>query len=340
MKKIVIISACLMLLACGGKDTNGPADEVLSVVVEKAIPTSNYASLPYVGVVEAESSTMVSFTGMAVLKSMTVSEGQSVKKGQRLATIDEAQARSALNAAKAALDQALDARERMKQLHESQSLSDMQWVEVESKVQQAQASYELCKKSLADCSIYAPVSGVVGSKVLGVGETVLPSEPVLTILSIDNVKVRVSIPEREIADIQNGTSTRIAVDALDGETFVGGRIEKGVTADALAHTYDIRILVPNPGRRLLPGMVARVMIDDNGSENVKITLPVKAVQQSTDKSMFVWIVKEGRAYRQPVVVGEVAGNRIVVSSGLEEGNLIVVEGYQKLGEGMSVKYEL
>ena len=336
MKKMLLVLASLALVACGGKQES-QTEEAVRVVTEKAVMTSDYSQLPYVGVVEEESSTMVSFTGMAVLKSMTVSEGQSVKKGQLLATIDDTQARNALAAAKASLDQALDAQQRMKLLHDNQSLPEIKWVEVESQVQQARSAYDICVKNLSDCRIYAPVSGVVGSKILGVGETVLPTEPVLTILSINNVKVRVSIPEREIASITAQTPTRLTVDALPGETFVGGTIEKGVSADPMTHTYDIRIRVANPGHKLLPGMVARVTMNGSkGFEDKRLTLPVKAVQQSTDKSLFVWVVRDGKAYRQTVSVGEMTGNRVIVLSGLTEGEEVVVEGYQKLGEGSPI----
>ena len=341
MKKIFLLAmAALLAVSCGKKQTEGK-EETIRVTVEKATPTNDYSRLPYVGVVEEESSTSVSFTGMAMLKTLTVGEGESVRRGQLLAVIDETQARNALATAKAALDQAQDAYARMKQLHDNQSLPDMKWVEVQSQVSQAQSAYDICKKNLEDCRLYAPVSGVVGTKIMGVGETVLPTEPVLTILSIDNVKVRVSIPEREIAGITSGTATQISVDALGDETFQGGRIEKGVSADPLTHTYDIRIRVANPGRKLLPGMVARVHInkEELGMKNGgAITLPVKAVQQSTDKSLFAWTVQQGKARRTPVTIGQTVGNRVVIETGLKEGDQVIVEGYQKLGEGTPVTF--
>lgn len=334
------ITAVLVLSGCGSKQVE-EQEETIRVKVEQASRSTDSFVMPYVGVVEEESSTMVSFTGMAMLQRVTVSEGQQVRKGQLLAVIDDTQARNALTAAKAALDQAKDAEARMKQLHESGSLADMQWVEVQSKVQQAQASYDLCQKNLRDCSIYAPVSGVVGQKVMGVGETVLPTEPVLTILNINTVKVRVAIPEKEVAAITATTPTEITVEALGNETFRGGRIEKGVTADPLTHTYDVRITLPNPGQKLLPGMVARVKMSYGGNEKMRndgLTLPVKAVQQSTDKKLFVWVAKDGKAHRNPVTVGQTVGNRVVIESGLKEGDQVIVEGYQKLGEGTPVTF--
>ena len=129
MKRLLIpvLSSLLFLTACSNKQ-GLKEEETIRVEVEKATLSGSYAQLPYVGVVEEESSTMVSFTGMAMLKTITVSEGQNVRRGQLLATIDDTQARNALAAAKATLNQALDAQARMKQLHESNSISEMQWV--------------------------------------------------------------------------------------------------------------------------------------------------------------------------------------------------------------------
>ena len=340
MKKVFLFLMVIMTMFSCSKKEEQSQEETIRVVVDRATLSSEIGQLPYVGVVEEESSTSVSFTGMAMLQTLTVGEGQSVRKGQLLAVIDETQAKNALATTKATLDQALDAQQRMKQLHDNQSLPDMKWVEVESKVAQAQAAYDIAKKNLEDCRIYAPVSGVVGTKIMGVGETVLPTEPVLTILSIDRVKVRVAIPEREISSITAGTATTISVDALQDETFQGGRIEKGVSADPMTHTYDIRILVPNPGHKLLPGMVARIQIKNEKLKikNEGLTLPVKAVQQSTDKSLFVWVAREGKAHRQTVTIGQTVGNRVVIESGLKENAPVIVEGYQKLGEGTPVEY--
>lgn len=332
MKKIFF--AVLALAACSGNE-NSRQEETMRVATETAAPAAENASTPYVGVVEEEQSTMVSFTGMAVMKSLRVSEGQYVRKGQLLATIDDAQARSSLAAAKSALDQALDAEARMKKLHEAQSLPDMKWVEVQSKVQQARASVEMCQKAVDDCSAYAPCSGVVGSKILGVGETVLPSEPVLKILSIGRVKVRISVPETEIARITAGTASRITIDALQGESFAGGAIEKGVSADALTHTYNVRILLDNPEMRLLPGMVAKVALYTEGGAR-EITAPVKAVQQTASEQLFVWVAKDGKAQRKNVRLGETRGNRVVLAEGINEGDEIIVEGYQKVSDGTPV----
>lgn len=334
-KSIMLFALCLALCACSEKKES-QNNEALTVTTEKATLSNDYAQMPYVGCVKEESATMVSFTGMGVLKTLSVSEGQKVHKGQLLAVIDDAQAKSALEAAKAMLDQALDAEARMKQLHDLGSLPDMKWIEVQSQVQQARSSYDMCKKAVDDCKAYAPVSGVVGAKIMGVGENVLPTEPVLNILQIDRVKVQVSIPEKEISQISETTPTTISVEALGGKTFEGGRIEKGVSADAMTHTYNIYIQLSNADHTLLPGMVATVRFGNEQSKPA-ITLPVKAVQKD-GKGMFVWTKQGDKAQRTSVELGETVGNRVIIQGGaLKEGMEVVVEGYQKLSEGTKIK---
>lgn len=328
---------CIVLCACKSKTEETQSAEALSVRTETATFSSDYSQLPYVGVVKEETNTMVSFTGMGILKSVSVSEGQRVSKGQLVAVIDDSQARTALSAAKAALDQALDAEARMKQLHDLNSLPDMKWIEIQSQVQQARASYDLCLKAVNDCKAYAPASGVVGAKIMNVGENVLPTEPVLTIMHINTVKVQVSIPEKEIASIEPGTASTITVEALGGASFEGGRIEKGLSADPTTHTYNIYIYLPNPDMKLLPGMVASVRFN-KGEAQPAITVPVKAVQKGSGESHFVWVAEEGKAKRVKVVLGDVVGNRAIVTDGdITEGMHIIVEGYQKLSEGAAIK---
>ena len=104
----------------------------------------------------------------------------------------------------------------------------------------------------------------------------------------------------------------------------------------MTHTYDVRFTLPNPGGELLPGMVVNVSTEADDT-NTEVTVPVRSVQQTADGRQFVWLAKGGKATRQPVEVGEAQGDRIVVLSGLAEGDKVIVEGYQKVSEGSQIK---
>ena len=170
--------------------------------------------------------------------------------------------------------------------------------------------------------------------------------------------MKVAVPEAEIGGINVTTPTSISVEAING-SYQGGRIEKGVQADALTHTYDIRINVANGNRKLLPGMVASVRFISDGSQAIgSKMIPVTAVQKTTvstsrptvstsrptvstgrqaDGSLFVWTVdKDSTAHRTTVTIGQTQGNYVSVIDGLSIGDRIATEGYQKLSEGTKV----
>ena len=334
-----MLLSVMLICSCTGKKEQ-EAKAPIRVKTEVASTATSVNGQTYVGMVEEQEATAVSFTGMGVVKRVLVNEGQAVGKGQLIAEMDDTQARNLLSGAEAQMTQANDALERFKMLHDAGSLPEVQWVEIQSKVAQAKSQLDVAKKNLADCRLVAPVSGIIGKKMIGAGETALPSQAVVSILDISSVKVKVAIPEAEIGGISGNTSSIIKVEAI-GSSFEGGRIEKGVQADALTHTYDIRINVANRERKLLPGMVASVSFGSEKSEmkTEQLSMPVTAVQKKADGSLFVWTIeKDSTAHRTTITTGETLGNRIVVASGISEDERIVTEGYQKLSENTKVIY--
>lgn len=340
IRQMIFLGTLLTLVSCGSEKKDETEKPVVRVQIEEVGQTTRSGEREYVGVVEEQSVTSVSFTGSGTLARVCVSAGQHVSKGQLIAELDKTQAKNALAIAEAMMTQANDALARMKQLHDNNSLPDMKWMETQSKVEQARSQLEMARKQLSECSIYAPVSGIVGKDVTNVGETVLPAMPVAKILDIKNVKVKVSIPEKEIASIKSHTSTQITVDANGGKQYEGGAIEKCVEASNMTHTYDIKIIVSNPAGELLPGMVCKVRkVSNNAADaiNMQFTVPIAAVHKNAKSELFVWLVKNNVARRQLVSVGRTTGNRIVITKGLASGDKIVTEGHQKLSEGSKIE---
>jgi RND family efflux transporter MFP subunit len=341
MKKdyLILLSVILLGSSCqqqGAKSSMKAPTRVKTQVVSPSMVDNAQTN---VGMVEESEATAVSFTGMGVVKRVLVREGQTVGKGQLLAEMDDTQARNLLSGAEAQMTQANDALARYKMLHDNGSLPEVQWVEIQSKVAQAKSQLEVAKKNLADCRLVAPASGVIGKQLIGAGETAMPSQAIVNILDISSVKVKVAVPEAEVGGINTHTPTSIKVEAING-SYQGGQIEKGVQADALTHTYDIRINVANSDHKLLPGMVANVRFVSDGSQAVGSKMvPVTAVQRKSDGSLFVWTVgKDSTAHRTTVTIGQPQGNFVSVIDGLNMGDRIATEGYQKLSEGTKVVY--
>lgn len=334
---LVLILSLLLFGACK-KSGEAYKVEPLRVATETVRPGSLSAGRHYVGKVEEESSTSVSFTGMGTVTRVLVQEGQYVSKGQLVAEMDITQCENTRAAAKATLDQALDAKDRMEPLYESGAIPAVDWIDILTKVRQARASLDIANKALKDCLLMAPCSGIVGSKLMESGMTALPSQPVCTILDITKVKVKVSVPEKEIGLFAKGSTgdALVSAEALGGKTFRSTHYVRGVEGDALTHTYDVRFSVPNPEGELLPGMVVNVTLSAGEAEEPVITVPLRSVQDAADSGLFVWLAKNGKAHRQPVDTGEAEGDRIIITSGLQEGDKVIVEGYQKVSEGSEV----
>ncbi|MFT0335414.1 efflux RND transporter periplasmic adaptor subunit [Bacteroides thetaiotaomicron] len=334
MKKRMLWFALVGIL-CACSDKSGQKESpTVKVCTETVRYGNDYRLKPYVGQAEANTSTSVSFPTAGTLGRVYVEEGQAVKAGQLLAEINPTLLQKALQSAEALLSQARDAYNRMKYLHETNSLPEIQWVETQSKLSQAQSAYDIARKNLEDCRLLAPISGVVGCKFVQTGETVMPAQPVMTVLDINKVKVNVSIPEKEIGGIHADTECGVYVAALDGASFKGGRIVKSVQSDPMTHTYPISIHVDNPGGRLLPGMVCDVTFGQTGTP--ALSVPITAVMAGTGDSRYVWVVENGTAKRKDIRTGMAYGGRIVVTEGLQARDSVIVKGMQKLSNGSKV----
>ena len=100
----------------------------------------------------------------------------------------------------------------------------------------------------------------------------------------------------------------------------------------------MKINVANPNKKLLEGMVCEVKVMRNegtANDEMRMTVPITAVQRSADGSMFVWKAEGGKAHRAKVLLGEAFAGRIEVLSGIKKGEKVIVKGYQKLSEGTS-----
>ncbi len=289
----------------------------------------------YSGTVEEESGTVVSFSAAGTIKTLSVSEGDNVKKGQLIGTLDDGSLRNAYDIALAALNQARDAYQRMKLLHESNSLPDIKWVDVQSKLSQAESAEKIAKIALDDAKLFAPVSGIVAEKIASIGQTVAPGVPVVKIVDINSVKVAISVPENEIADYSIGSEAIITSKAASGETYCGKLLEKGVTANPLSRSYITKYHVDNTGGKLLPGMICNVAVEKESSTEGMI-LPVRAVLLAADNSHFVWLDSADIAKKRLVKPGAMLPEGIMIESGLKTGEKVIISGMEKVSQGTKV----
>lgn len=268
----------ILLMSCSGQKDKPTEERVIPVKVVEITGSSLVDGQNYVGTVEEMSASSLSFQVMGNVQEILVREGQKVHKGQLLALLNRATLQDTYDASRASLVQAQDAYDRMKTLYENKSLPEIKWVEVQSKLQQAQSMESIARKNLEDASLYAPFDGVIGKRNVEAGENVQPGKPVFTLLDVGTVNIKIAVPEKEIPFIDHRKAA-ITVAALGGRLFEGMVTEKGITANSVSHTYEARIKLDNRDGALLPGMVCRVRVEDKDRVTT-ISLPNNVIQLS------------------------------------------------------------
>lgn len=306
--------------------------QAVKVRVETVDKTNTRDAFSYVGVIEENSSVALSFSSIGTIERIYVNDGQHVNKGQLLATLNSTSARNMLEAAESAFKQAQDGYKRLKMIHDNSSLPEIQMVEIETKLQQAQSALNIARKNMEDCSLIAPVSGIIGKRRAEAGENAVIGNAVLTILDIRSVKVRFSVPENEISSIPAEGEITVRVAALGDREFTAKTIEKSVQANAVSHSYPAFTLLANPRKELLPGMVCKVEIS-SGVQSGIIVVPLSLIRVAADGRKFIWTVEGDTAAKVYVTTGEARGNGVEILNGLRAGMQIITEGYQKVSEG-------
>ena len=225
----------------------------------------------------------------------------------------------------------------MEELHGKGSLPEMKWVEAQTALDRARAAEPVARKQLADCRLYAPFAGVISRKVAERGQNVAAGTTVAKLVSVGTLKVKIAVPENEVVQIAVGQKATVTVNALGGASIRGTVGEKGIVADPLSRSYDVKISVPNEGRRLMPGMVAEVAIDGTRHQEACI-IPAHVVQIDEKNNEFVWLAVGGKATKRVITCGEFTASGVVVTSGLAAGDRIITKGQQKVSEGTKVKF--
>ena len=162
----VILFAVMSLTGCGGGQRSGAEEtgtaQPVPVKALRIEQEQNISSLTYVGTVRASRSTVLSCRYSGNLVSLNVSQGQHVSKGDTVAVVNSQSVISMRDMALATLDQAEDGYERARTVHESGSMADVKWVEVQTQLAKAEASAAAARKAYEDCTVKAPYSGVIG----------------------------------------------------------------------------------------------------------------------------------------------------------------------------------
>ena len=337
INQIALALTAVMLSACNAENNKGQAaDEAVRVEVTRVKAATADRTSRYSGTVEEENGSLLSFAVGGTVSRVLVDEGDRVGKGQLIATLETEQLTHNHTSAHAALAQAEDTYRRMEELHGKGSLPEIKWVEAQTALQRARASEQMARKQLADCRLYAPFSGVISKKFAEKGQNVGAGTQIAKLVAVGRMKVKISVPESEMAQISVGQKADVTIEAIGGASMQATVTEKGVAADPLSRSYDVKLSLPKADRKLLPGMVADVALR-GGNTSMACILPAHIVQIDERNNEFVWLAVGGKAVKRIVTVGGFTADGVTVTGGLADGDMVITAGAQKVSEGMRVE---
>lgn len=199
----------------------------------------------------------------------------------------------------------------------------------------ARARVALAKKSLSDTAVRAPFTGLVAERAVSVGDYVARGTRVATLVSIDPLRVELTVPEQAIAQVSAGLPVRLFVDAYPSEEFAAviRHVSPALRADQRALT--VEAIAANKDGRLKPGLFATALIGQ-GAPAPALLLPESAVETVAGTSR-VYAVKDGRVEERIVTLGEKIAGEVEIASGLAAGETVVDEPRGRVADGMAVR---
>lgn len=356
--RLTIIAAfALMLAACGNKQS-------VSLTTVKAERGELTETVTATGTIESVTQVDVGTQVTGIIDKLYADYNSVVSKGELIAEIEKTLLESDLRSAEANVESArltyeynLSNYNRDKALHDKQLISDYEFQTTTKDLDVSKAAYDKAKadrvraaKNLNYAEIYSPIDGIVISREVEVGQTVVSNMTVAniyTIADLDNMQVIGNVDEADIGQVKVGQSVTFSVDAYPDELFEGNvtQVRLNPTTESNVVTYEVVVNAPNPEHKLIPGLTANLTIYVMREQNV-LLLPTKVftfeplntentknLPQATDNipvlgenQKLIWIVDGDRLVPTAVTTGASNGIKTEITAGIADGT-IVAEDY-------------
>ncbi len=308
---------------------------VINVETQTVVSGEFVEIIRLTGIVLADQDVTISAEESGVIRRILVDKGTEVKAGQPLFRIDDEILKSQVeeSAAQAAL--ANETWERRKRLYEDDQVgSELAYLEAKYNAEQAAARLALLQTRLGQTVIRAPIAGVLESRMVEVGTMVSVGTQVARVVTRDPIKVVAGVPERYAADVAVGAVATVFFDVLD-LSKAGVLSYVGATVDPRNRTFPIELEMPNPNGTVKPQMVANVSVVRRVLADA-VVVPQEALVR-VEAGYRVFVVEgsgeESTVVSRSVETGASQQNGVVIESGLEAGDRLIVVGQQQVSAG-------
>ncbi|CAH6907476.1 putative Co/Zn/Cd efflux system membrane fusion protein [Vibrio chagasii] len=329
---------CLALFALHITPTFAEDSPLIPVTIEKAHKQAFTSSINEVGKIRATDSAALTFSASDKILEIHFKDGDSVKKGELIAQLDNTKAKADLDKARSSLALAKSKLKRVQELLKKQpdSMSQQDVEELKEQANLAAADFRQKEALMNDYLLVAPFDGQLTNFNHSVGSKIDSSTALVSLIKLDPVEVQYSIGQSDLGNAKLGQNVSIQVDAFTDEAFSGVVDYIAPAVDESSGRVEVHAHVTNPEHRLVPGMFAKVS-QMTSEDSTKMVVSQNAVQ-AKDAERFVWVVN-GKNIEQRIVELGVNTNDgyVVVEKGLQLGDNVVVTGQQNLKKASLVK---
>ena len=363
--KKLVICVLIILVIVGGyyswkKMQSKPVAQTMQTVVD-AIRVEAEAIIPkasFVAKIESKDTVGLRARVTGFLQERLFQEGDFVKKGQQLFVIERVNFEAAVREARANYDSAvateknaLQSYERAQKLYKTKDISKAKLDDAEAAsdsakahVAQAKDRLDLAEQDLEYTIITAPMDGRIGEAAFSVGELIGPSSGVLAkIVTVNPMEAVFAVSENQLLllrqQFKDAENTEVHFITADQKEYpeVGTLIFMDTTLDEAMNTLKMKASFPNPQYKLISGQYGRVVLQAKSPTDVLI-IPQRAVQRTPGNEYVLVVNDEHKIEKRQIQTGaELDDFKVEVLSGLKVGETVVVDGFQKIAEGMPVE---
>lgn len=351
MKRLLLFLVALGVLTVGGiywkQKTSTPAearkvDSAATGAARQALPVKIgvvetgrlVEELSAVGTLLANESVMIRPERDGRIAAIHFNEGELVRKGAKLVSLDSSEIEAQLAAVEAELSLNRSRLRRAEELHAKNFISAQALDEARENLNQSLARQAEIRSRLDKMVITAPFEGVAGLRQVSPGAYVRAGQDIARLEGIGILKLDFRVPEVFLGRLKRGQEVQVRVDAFPGEVFRGEIYAIEPAVDEQTRTVLLRARVPNPGTRLKPGMFARVSLVLGVRENTLLIPEQAVVPRGRDN--FVFRIVDGKAVLTRIELGLRRTGDVEVTAGLSKGDTIVIDGQLRLQDGAPV----
>jgi HlyD family secretion protein len=222
-----------------------------------------------------------------------------------------------------------------KQVQVAQSTAGVE--AAQKNLEQAKVNLKAAQDQLADATVTSPIDGIVGVKNADVGDMVSPSmpQPVVVVANLDTVKILVYVPASAINHLKVGDPVMVKAVALN--QYFKGEVKHISPLDEKGKGYPVEVSVPNKDLRLKSGMVTEVnLLGPDAKQG--IVVPTAGVVQENGKA-YVYVSENNQARRKEVTIAQQEGSQTLVTSGLKDGDVVIVDQLPLLKDGAKISVQ-